>query len=297
MPNKPRIAVLLAAYQGIQWIEEQVSSILVQEAVEVTLFISVDACAPGVEEDGTLVWCQQLAEHNKQVYLLPYGQQFGGAGANFFRMIEDVDLSPFDAMAFADQDDIWLPQKLARAWQVIDQAQYHVYSSNVIAFWPDGREQLIKKSYPQKRFDHLFEAAGPGCTYVFSQKAVKALQGFVRQNTEALRKVSLHDWFAYAYCREQGFSWFIDEQAWMKYRQHASNQVGVNQGVRAYYKRMIQVLNKSYRSQVECISELVAPQLAREFAKFGVRVWSFFQCRRRPRDQLALLMMFILGMY
>lgn len=37
--NIPRVAVLLAAYNGMQWIEEQVDSILNQQGVAVTLFL------------------------------------------------------------------------------------------------------------------------------------------------------------------------------------------------------------------------------------------------------------------
>ncbi|SBS25764.1 Glycosyl transferase family 2 [Marinomonas aquimarina] len=297
MRNKPRIAVLLAAYQGRQWIETQVDSILKQQGVSVELFISVDACAPNVMEDGTLAWSQALAEQHEQVTLLPYGQRFGGAGANFFHLIKEVDLESFDAMAFADQDDVWLPEKLARAWQIIGHHQYQVYSSNVLAFWPDGREQLIKKSYPQKQLDHFFEAAGPGCTYVFARKAALSLQQCVRQAEEQLSRVALHDWFAYAYCREQGFAWFIDEQAWMRYRQHANNQVGVNTGWRAYLKRIRQVANKSYRQQVLAIAELVNPSLASSLNRFAFRLSHILQLRRRPRDRLALLVMFILCIY
>ena len=297
MSKTPRIAVLLAAYQGRNWIEEQVDSILQQRAVEVELFISVDSCVASVKEDGTLAYCQEYSEMHENVSLLPYGERFGGAGANFFRLIKDVDLDKYDAMAFADQDDIWLPQKLARAWQFISQGNYQVYSSNVTAFWPDGREQFIKKSYPQKRLDHFFEAAGPGCTYVFNKSAATSLQGCVRNLGDRLVQVALHDWFAYAYCRERGFAWLIDEQAQLRYRQHMNNQVGVNEGWNAYIKRVKQVVNKSYRRQVVLITELVKPELVTEFARFSFRLRHIWQMRRRPRDCFALLVMFIFCIY
>ena len=40
--NKPRVAILLAAFNGIDWIEEQINSILNQEDVNIEIFISVD---------------------------------------------------------------------------------------------------------------------------------------------------------------------------------------------------------------------------------------------------------------
>lgn len=82
--------------------------------------------------------------------LLPYGERFGGAGPNFFRLVKDVEFSGFDAVSFAEQDDIWHPEKLAKAYSKITADYCGVYSSNVTAFWADGREVLIKKSQPQK---------------------------------------------------------------------------------------------------------------------------------------------------
>ncbi|WP_067100119.1 glycosyltransferase [Marinomonas atlantica] len=297
MVTLPNVAVLLAAYQGIRWIAEQVDSILLQRNVSVTLFISVDACSESGIEDGTLAWCQNLANTHENVHLLPYGERFGGAGANFFRLLTDVDFSKFDAISLADQDDIWLDTKLEHACQCIRDGLCLVYSSNVMAFWPDGRRQLVKKSYPQRRYDHFFEAAGPGCTYVLDQSVAQPLQRFLRERREHLNKVALHDWLIYAYCRQQGIAWFIDEQSTLHYRQHAANQVGVNEGISAYKKRLKQVASKYYRGQIEEICALVAPELTPKLQSFGFRLSNALQCRRRPRDRFALLVMFLLCIY
>lgn len=40
-PSVPRMAVLLAAYNGMAWLQQQVQSILAQQGVQVALFISV----------------------------------------------------------------------------------------------------------------------------------------------------------------------------------------------------------------------------------------------------------------
>jgi rhamnosyltransferase len=46
---RPTIAVLLAAFNGTPWLKEQVDSILAQENVDLTLFISVDQSSDGTE--------------------------------------------------------------------------------------------------------------------------------------------------------------------------------------------------------------------------------------------------------
>ncbi len=100
--RSPQVAVLLAAYNGTQWIEEQLASILAQSVVKVTVYISVDAST-----DETETWCAEFAADHPNIFVLPSGFRFGGASRNFFRLIRDVDLQAYDYVSFADQDDIW----------------------------------------------------------------------------------------------------------------------------------------------------------------------------------------------
>lgn len=294
MGNKelPKVAVLLAAYNGMQWIEEQVNSILEQKSVVVTIFFSVD-----LSTDGTEQWVKALAEQHANVVMLPYGERFGGAGPNFFRLIRDVDLCGFDTVAFSDQDDIWFKDKLQRAFSLIESGKCDVYSSNVMAFWPDGRKELIVKSQPQVRFDHLFEAAGPGCTYVFNAKSAVALQKFVRMLGERIKFVSLHDWFAYAFCREHGFQWLIDEEPSMLYRQHSDNQVGINSGFLAFKKRFQLIKGGWYREQVVTIVELVSPRHLADFKRSIFLLVNFKQLRRQTKDRWFLSLMVLIRMF
>ena len=290
--NLPKVAVLLAAYNGMQWIEEQVDSILNQQGVAVTLFFSVD-----LSTDGTEQWVQKLAEEHSNVFMLPYGERFGGAGPNFFRLIRDVDFSDFDAVSFADQDDIWFSDKLQRACTLLQGGQCDVYSSNVTAFWPDGKHVLIDKAQPQKQFDHFFEAAGPGCTYVFNTASALAFKCFLLEFGERIQKVSLHDWLSYAFFRHNGFKWYIDPIPSMLYRQHDGNQVGTNTGLVAYKKRIELVTKHWYRNQVDLILSLVAPEKLADFDRYFFRILNFRNMRRRPRDAVALLVLFALGVY
>lgn len=290
--NLPKVAVLLAAYNGMQWIKEQIDTVFNQQDVDVTIYISVD-----LSTDGTYEWAEQLAETHTNVVLLPYGERFGGAGPNFFRLVKDVEFSGFDAVSFADQDDIWSLDKLSKAYQLISTGKCAVYSSNVMAFWADGREVLIRKAQPQKKLDHFFEAAGPGCTYVFSVAAMQAFQSFLVNAGNDLNKVSLHDWLAYAFCREQGFTWFIDEWPSMRYRQHDKNQVGTNNNLTAYKKRFAMVRGKWLRNQVNTITALVAPEKLAQLNSRLYLITYFPELRRRSRDRLFLFLMVLLGIY
>ncbi|VAW49755.1 Alpha-L-Rha alpha-1,3-L-rhamnosyltransferase [hydrothermal vent metagenome] len=293
MTQLPTVAVLLAAYNGREFIAEQVDSIFNQTGIDIQLFISVD-----LSTDSTFEWCKKLENKNDNVTILEYGERFGGAAKNFFRLICDVNFSAFDYVAFSDQDDIWLHNKLSHAIEVIQVKKLDVFSSDVLAFWEDGRKKLVKKSYPQKPFDYYFEAAGPGCTYVFKRDAIQSFKGFLGSNFTAINQVALHDWMIYAFCRFQGMRWYIDDIPLMYYRQHEFNQVGSNSGLRAYLKRISMVKEKWYRSEVEKVMVLVAPDgYSERFLNRVFLIKHFWLLRRRPRDCWALLLMLIVGVF
>jgi rhamnosyltransferase len=292
MSNIPKIAVLLAAHNCMNWVNTEIKSILSQEGVELTLFISLDLSVDGSEK-----WAYELSELNSNVVFLPYGQYFGGAAPNFFRLLRDVDFLGYDAVAFADQDDVWFPNKLYRALKFLQAKKCDIYSSSVIAFWPKIKHMFLDKSQPQKKFDHFFEAAGPGSTYVFNIAAATMLQNFVIRMHESLNHVYLHDWLAYAFCRERGFVWFIDSSPLILYRQHAFNQVGANVGISGFKKRVDMVKKKWYRKQVELIAGLVAPEKVGFLKDRSFLMRNFMQLRRRSRDRWILLFLIIFRFY
>ncbi len=247
--QEPRIAVALAAFNGVAYLAPQLESILGQTGVSVTVFASVDPSS-----DGTEAWLQQRAAEEPRLRLLPPAGRFGCAAANFLRLLRDIDLHGFDALCFADQDDIWLADKLARACQQLRDSGAQGYSSNVTAFWPDGRQRLIDKAQPQRRWDHLFEAAGPGCTYVLAPALAAALQRVARDRQQELVPLNYHDWFVYAFARIQGHRWVIDPYPGVRYRQHTGNQVGANTGVQAFLRRAAKVRNGEALTQARLIA-------------------------------------------
>ncbi len=284
-----KIAVCLTVHNGTQWLPEQMNSILEQLGVCVTVFVSVDRSKDGSEE-----WINQKAASNPRIKALPHGVHFGGAARNFFRILHEVDFSEFDYISFADQDDIWLPDKLSRAHELLCSTGADAYSSNVVAFWPDGRKVLIRKSQPQVKWDFLFEAAGPGCTYVMKRELVYALQDLLKSRWNEVQQVGLHDWFAYAFARANHYHWVIDDHAEILYRQHEKNQLGVNTGLAAFTWRMRQIISGWGLHQAALIADLVGQgnnPFVRRWSQGGRSglLWLAFQsgqCRRRPLDRL-----------
>lgn len=282
----------MTAYNAVKWIEGQVGTIMEQVGVSVDLYISVD-----LSTDGTERWLEEFASQHPNVHLLPYGERFGGAGANFFRLIRDVSFESYDYVAFADHDDLWVSNKLLHAHNLILSGGYDAISSDVEAFWGDGRQKLIKKSYLQRKYDHFFEAAGPGCTYVLTQSCASAFKRFLVLNWEACSDVALHDWLIYAFCRENCYSWFIDDTPLVRYRQHGLNQVGSNLGWRAYLKRFQLIRNNWYRRQVLLIAFLVNKDFCEKVSDRFFLMKNFFQLRRRLRDRWVILFMIGFGFF
>ncbi|WP_296188649.1 glycosyltransferase [Pseudomonas sp. UBA1879] len=288
--SKENAAVLLAAFNGIRWIEEQINSILRQIDIEVTLYISIDP-----SDDGTEDWCNDLAAAHPNVVILPQVSPSGGASQNFFRLIRDVNLRDYDYIAFSDQDDIWYSDKLVRAVQALKRENAAGYSSNVRAFWPSGGRSLIDKAQAQVEWDFFFEAAGPGCTYVLTKHLACDLKISVSKQWQTISQVTLHDWYCYAFARRNGYRWHIDSEPSMDYRQHDHNLLGANKGIRRLIERYRRIHDGWWFGQVRLISQLLGVpsnpliNTSNLYSKWQLMLLSLNagQCRRRLRDKIG----------
>jgi len=301
----PKIAVCLAAYNGIRYLPEQLDSILTQTGVAVTVYVSVDASS-----DGTEVWIDARAHEDSRIVVLPHGERFGGAARNFFRLLQDVDFSNFDYVSFADQDDIWQQDKLIRHIELMNRNKVDGVSSNVTAFWPDGKTKLLDKAQPQRELDFIFESAGPGCTFLISAWLVSKVKELLSDKTDVVKQVALHDWLIYAVCRASGKSWYIDSKPSLQYRQHDKNVVGANSGLKAKLVRLKKISNGWYRVEVLKILAVTRqlsndPQLVtitwlleREDFLSRLKLLQFIpQARRKMSDRIFLALMIIFGLF
>lgn len=289
----PSVAVLLSAFNGIRWIESQIKTILAQKNVSIEIFISID-----ISIDKTYELCCLLSKKNKNITLLPYGKRFGGAAKNFYRLIRDVDISKFDYIALSDQDDIWDKNKMYQATRIIEKNNLGGYSSDITAFWANGRKKIEKKSFPQKKYDYYFESAGPGCTYVLKKQPMIEFKKFLIKNWKKVNSIELHDWIIYAFFRSQNFKWIIDNKPLMYYRQHRFNQFGLNSGYKAYFYRLKKIKSKWYFGEVCKITNLLNIISPNKFSlNRNFLIKNFWNLRRRPRDTIILLFLNIFYLF
>lgn len=297
----PNVAVLLAAYNGAKYIKEQIDSILNQRDVDVTIFISIDTST-----DGTRNFLEKTYSDNKKIIILNDIKKFGGAAKNFYRLIRDVDFSQFDYISLSDQDDIWNNDKLLNAHKHISQNNYSGYSSNVTAFWEDSKEVLINKAQNQTSYDYLFEAAGPGCTYVMATELALEIKSFIMDRWIEINLIELHDWLIYAYSRENNYKWYIDKNSTMMYRQHSINVVGANTGINAKIKRLKLITSSWYRGETIKLIKILNIEKKYQFTSLILNknyfnnillVQFIFKFRRKFKDKLILILLVILGIY
>jgi len=292
----PNVRVLLATYNGAHWLDEQLQSVAQQQGVRVSVIASDDHSTDGTREM-LAHWAQRA-----NLSLLPTaGSRFGNAHRNFLHLIRNSELGDAEYVALSDQDDVWLPNKLARGIECLRVHAAQGYSSSITAFWPDGTQLLIDKAQPQRRFDYLFGSPGPGCTFVLPRNVFEELRSFVTQNFEQLQSIWVHDWLIYAFVRARGGRWHIDDRPSMLYRQHGRNEIGVNAGWRAALSRLRHVRSGAYRRDILAIADSVGESAdvveavrrltLRDRLGLMLRVREF---RRRVLDGLVLAVFFML---
>jgi rhamnosyltransferase len=286
----------MATYNGLEWIAEQIESIQNQVGVKISLY-----CSDDQSTDGTKEFIKKLKSNKIEVVLLPEKVRFGSAGANFLRLLQDVDVSKFDYVAFSDQDDIWVDSKLSNAINAIKLNAVDGYSGNVTAFWSKGMKKIIYKSQAQQKYDYMFESAGPGCSFVFTQKLAIELQRFLSSNQEKCKAVALHDWFTYAYARSHMYKWFIDREPYVLYRQHEENVLGANAGLKAKISRWGKMRQGWHRNQALLFGNLFGYEdMFPITALKRYHLWdrltlivNIRKFRRSFRDALALALFFM----
>lgn len=253
--NDVAICVLLASYNGEKYIREQIESIKNQKKIKkVDIFISDDGST-----DKTLSIIKNLitSSDKKNVFFLKEKNPYKSPTSNFLHLIKNVNLESYDAICFSDQDDIWFDDKLINSWEKIYFGKYDGYSSSFISLHRRGYKKYVNKSFSQKKYDYVFEAPGPGCTFMMRKDFLMTIKDFLL-NSSYENEIPSHDWFIYYFARVKGFSWFIDSNPTIYYRQHSQNFLGTNTGFSAFFKRFKMILSSGYRKQVQKNIEILS---------------------------------------
>jgi rhamnosyltransferase len=298
----PKVAVLLASYNGDRYIYTQIKSIAKQVGVAVSLYISDDGSC-----DETL---QRVVDASvlmpNRISLLDDCRNLSlsarNSANNFYHIMASAIL-PGDVqwVAFSDQDDVWSPNHLIKAISILNENHAEGYSSNVLAFWPDGTRRLVKKNGFISTRNHLFESPGPGCSIVLPRLTYDQLQRHLRKNLQKASRIEFHDWAVFAYVRSKGGKWIIDSDPSLLYRQHSSNVLGVQLGFKNLIKRYNMLSGGWYRDQVLAVADFcdqlndVSIRRLSRLSHLDRLLLSLlaFAVRRRTRDRILLSVAFL----
>ena len=96
--------ILMSTYNGERYLSAQIESILTQDYTDWRLFVRDDGSI-----DGTCRILTHYAQQDKRITVVRDGENLG-ACRSFGRLLEQYGEAEY--FAFADQDDVWLPEKL-----------------------------------------------------------------------------------------------------------------------------------------------------------------------------------------
>lgn len=258
--HSPRtVHILLATYQGGRHLEAQLESIARQTHPNWTLLVSDD----GSTDNSPAIVQRFAAAHRQPVTLLQGPSR--GATANFFHLINTVSYAdPADLFAFCDQDDWWLPEKLAVAAACHEQFQRHagpvLYCGRTRitndALQPIGESETPRK--PLTLGNALTQNVASGNTMVFNARLLEILRHIQPQHSV------WHDWSAYLAATACGGVVHYDVEPHMLYRQHAGNVIGAIGGSVDRIVRLLPSLKGRYRlwgDLTEAAMQDIAPHL------------------------------------
>ncbi len=230
------VVILLATYQGAAFLREQLASIAAQGHQDWRLIWRDDGSG-----DDTVAILRDFAAAQPAGRVEQLDAPAGrvGSAASFLALLRHAVpmLGPDDIVAFADQDDVWLDFKLARAVAGLGAGDPAIYSARQVLV--DAKLQRIGVSdllVPPTGFPAaLIQNLAIGCTVALNRAAARLVAGSVAPAG------CQHDWWAYLLVTAAGGRFVADAEPVMLYRQHRHNEVGVP---RSFARRALAALRQ-----------------------------------------------------
>ena len=229
-----KIDILLATYNGSQYLPEQLDSILSQSYGNINVIIRDDGSS-----DNTVMIIKEYEQKDNRVKLL--SDNLGNLG--FVRNFEELmKNSTSEYLMFSDQDDIWYNNKVETSYKRIKAIEekngkscpilVHT-NSKIMNYETRTKSLFISDCAKNSSFENSF-------FNFFVQGSTMLINGSLKR--EALpfsKEVYLHDRYLHLIAEFIGIRSYIDVPT-MDYRQHSNNEIGSS--VNVIYK----IKNKRY---------------------------------------------------
>ena len=214
-----KVLVLMSTYNGEYYVEKQIDSIIQQKGVQIYLLIRDDG-----SKDETYNILLSYQNKYDNIYVIK-GVNVGCA--NSFKELliwANRYYSKYRYFAFADQDDIWFPDKLISGVKILSEMPkdgLNLYCSNLIVV--DNEFNIKGELHPKESIpmlsNSLIQSVATGCTMIFTIEVVSFFNKYQPQN------MRLHDLWIYHTCMIFG-NVYYDPNSYIYYRQHGGNVIG-----------------------------------------------------------------------
>jgi hypothetical protein len=263
------IAVLLSTYNGQRFLAGQLDSLRAQTHDDWVLYWRDDGSS-----DATPTILRTVLGDlppGRLVALNDPGRY--GATESFLRLLRAAVRDGHETLAFADQDDVWLSDKLARggaALADVPAAMPALYFARQRLV--DTKLQPLGLSQPLRRPPGfpaaLTQNLATGCTQMLNRAAAELVAA------SAAPAAANHDWWCYLLIAAAGGRLLHDATPSVLYRQHAGNTIGAPTG---FFWRAMAALRRGSAAFTSVLRQNVAaladqPHLLSPAAREQVRV-------------------------
>ena len=216
-----RVAVLLSTYNGERFLPEQLASLQTQTCRDWLMYWRDDQSSdatPRLMAD----FISALGPFRSRV--VPSEERIGPS-ESFLRLLRAACADGNQVFAFADQDDVWLPEKLARGIAALAEAPPGtpaLYTARQVLVAADLKRIALS---PIVRAPTGFPAAlaqnlVTGCAMMLNRSAAELI------SASRAPSGTMHDWWCYLLVAAASGRLIFDTTPLVLSRQHTSNMVG-----------------------------------------------------------------------
>lgn len=212
-----KVLILLSTYNGEKYLREQLDSLFIQDC-PIQLLVRDDGST-----DGTLSILEEYSEKYSEMQFIK-GENVGFYKSYNLLMSEHI-VDQFEWIAFCDQDDVWLPDKISSAVKMMKDGYNPtiptMYCSNLTMVDENLNKlrMMHKPSLKWTKESILVQNPATGCTVVFNQAAAALYRRGIDLPMVA------HDYSMLLACAYMG-KVVYDNGSYIQYRQHGKNAIG-----------------------------------------------------------------------
>jgi len=253
------VTILMTTYNGARFVAEQIDSLLLQTEQHFVLHIQ-DDCST---DETYAILCDYAANYPEKIFIHRRMENSGGAKWNFLDLMVTYQ---DDYVMLCDQDDVWLPNKIAITLEAMKAAEKEWGSQTPILVHTDltvvdESLEIINDSL-NKMLDLRMQYS-----LLSSQAVQNTVTGCATMYNRVLAKLIripqfciVHDWWLGLIAISFGKKVYLPERT-LLYRQHNANSVGAKKVMSFFYildkilhpSSVSKLLNETYQQATEML--------------------------------------------